>query len=186
MKLVNSIKSQFQKNKLRAVGITAAVVLGVGGLAGAATSALFTSTDTASAFSNNGHVELSVTEKLSVGNVLPGVPRSAPITFDNSKSTAPVKMAISAVSAPSVKNPAGADFSEFTVRIVDSAGKTVYGPVAANALSTGAIDVVIAEGHTWTGSVIWELAVDAGNQYQDINVHYSSVSFTGTQVVPGS
>ena len=179
-----SIKQKFANlskgRRVAAVGVAALLLvpLGVG------STALFTSTDTASVFSNNGHVEITTTEKLSVGNILPGVPRSSDLVVDNSKSTAKVQLSISAVTPPSVKNPAGADFSEFTVKIVDSAGKVVYGPVAANALAAGPINVVVSEGQTWTGKAVWELAADAGNEYQDINVHYSSVSITGTQVLP--
>lgn len=177
------LRQKFSKRQLIAGAAIAA--LGVVGV-GAGTSALFTSTDTSAAYSATGHVELSVTEKLSVGNVLPGVPRSSEIKFDNSKSTAPVAMSISAVSKPSVKNPNGASFSEYTVKIVDGSGKVVYGPVAANAIQAGPINVKVAEGHTWSGKVVWELAADAGNEYQDVAVHYASVSFTGTQVLPGS
>lgn len=160
------------------VAVSAAAMFGLG------SSALFTSTDTAATYAATGKVEISVTDKVSVANVLPGVPRSANLTFDNSKSSAPVQMSISQVSNPSVKNLSGVDWSKFTVEIQNANGDVVYGPVAANALAAGPVNVVVGANGVWNGKMVWKLAQNAGNEFQDAAVHNATVSFTGTQIVP--
>jgi len=186
MSKFTAIRTTMSKNKGRTGATAAAGLIILGAVTGMATSALFTSTDEAASYAATGHVEISVTDKFTVANVLPGVPRSAELVVDNTKSSAPVALSLSKVSKVNVKNLQGADLSQFTVKIVDNNGKVVYGPVAANALAAGPIDVVIGANGTWKGKVVWELPAGAGDEFQDVAVHYASVSITGTQVLPAN
>ena len=183
MSKINTIRESIKNNKKRSVAIATAGLLAVGCMTGVASTALFSGSDTTASYVASGHVEVHVTKGLSVGNLLPGTSKSAPLTLDNSKSTSAVNFSLSDVATPSVVNPGNADFSKLTFSIVDSKGKVVYGPVAANAVKPGALKgLTVAEGSSWTGSVVWSLTADAGNEYQDLAVHYSSLTFTGTQV----
>jgi hypothetical protein len=185
MSMLNNIRTSFRNNTKRSIALTAGGALVAAALVGAGSAALFTSTDTAASYAATGSVELLVSDKFEAQNVLPGVARTAPLVIDNSKSSTAVSVDISKVSKANVNNPGSADFSEYTFKIVDSSGKTVYGPVAANGLIPAPLEgVVIPAKGTWTGQVVWELAADAGDEYQKLAVHYASVSFTGTQVLP--
>lgn len=180
----STITEKVKKNKLRSGAIATGMLLIAGAFVGIGSSAVFTDTEDVKSFSNTGKVEIDVTDSFTAGNILPGVPRSAPLVIDNSASTAKVALSISEVTPPSVNNPGGADFSEYTVEIQNANGTVIYGPVAANAIVPGPINAVIAEGGSLNATVVWRLAEGAGNEYQTLNVHYSKIAVTATQIVP--
>lgn len=183
MSKINTIRESIKNNKKRSVAIAAAGLIAIGCTTGAVSTALFSGSDSAATHVAAGHVEIHVTKALSASNLLPGTSKSVPLTIDNSKSTSAVNISISDVAGLSVNNPGGSDLSKLTVSIVDSKGNVVYGPVAANAVKTGALKGASAPaGGSWSGNVVWALAADAGNEYQDVAVYYSAVTFAGTQV----
>jgi hypothetical protein len=174
----------FKKFTKRQFVIGSVAAAAVATMAGIGSTALFTSTDVSTTYAATGTVDISVTEKVAVTNVLPGVPRSAELVFDNTKSSAPVQMSVSKVHNSSVKGLDNVDWSKFTVEIHDSADKLVYGPVAANKLTAGPVDVVVGANEVWKGRMIWTLDENADDKYQGGAVHTAAVAFTGTQVLP--
>lgn len=182
MSRITTIRESIKNNKKRSIAIAAAGLIAVSCMGAPVAMSLFSGSDSAATHVAAGHVEIHVTKALSASNLLPGTSKSVPITLDNSKSSAGVNFSISDVAGLSVNNPGGSDLSKLTISIVDSKGSVVYGPVAANAVKTGALKGVSAPaGGSWSGNVVWSLAADAGNEYQDVAVYYSAVTFAGTQ-----
>jgi len=168
--------------RFKVAGVAAVATLAL--LIGGVSSALFTDTHRAGAYAQTGKVNISVSEKITVGNVLPGVPRSTTVEFDNTGSTAPVAMSLSGVSHANVSNPNGCDLGLLKVSLVNAAGDTVWGPKAFATLQPSNLHIRVNEGQKWTGKAVFTLPESAGNSCQSMAVHYAALDFTGTQIVP--
>ena len=180
-KIIETIKA----NKLRFFAGGAGIALLLGGI-GAASAAIYSSSDSTAMYAASGHVEIHVTQGVSVHNILPGVNRSAPVTFDNTKSTAPVELSLTSVAGAHVSNPNGGDVSQLKVELVDSTGKVLVDPVPFTELANYApydLKIQVPAGQSWAGSLVFSLPTSAGNDTQDLAAYYNAVTFTGTQVV---
>ncbi len=166
------------RTKVVLIGAVTAVAAMFGGVA----MTLFTDSADTTVYVKTGNVDISATEKVEVTNLLPGVPQSKPILFDNSASSAPVAVSLGTVSSVQVSNP-DASLKLLTVSIVDADGKVILKPTSLDKLKLSDLKVVVLAGQKWNGTVVIALSKLAGNEWQNVSLS-CVLTLVGTQVLP--